>query len=329
MLEMTPVLTRAEMLQTVHAIAAIQSPEGAIAEFPGGVVNPWNHIEAAMALDVGGLHDAAERAYKWLASTQRVDGAWPSAYLGLEVVDRTLDANVSSYVAFGAWHHFAVTGDEGFLGRMWPTVDRAVEFAVGLQRPDGAIRWARDARWRAAKQALLTSCACVYMSLRSALRIGRVLGKQRPEWELAMERLGDAIRAGDHLFSAKERFSMDWYYPVLARVLEGEAATDRIRARWSDFVVEGLGARCVSDRPWVTSGESAELVLALHVAGMPLEAQRLFEWVRHLRADDGAYWIGATFPDGTVWPQQKPTWGSGSVVLAADVVAGGPSASCF
>ncbi len=329
MLEVTPVLTSIAIDGTMRAIADVQSAEGAIPEFPGGIVNPWNHIEAAMALDAGGLHDCGLRAYEWLASTQRADGAWPAAYLGLEVVDRTVDANFCSYVAFGAWHHFVCTGDRSFLERIWPVVDRAIAFTIDLQRSDGAVRWARDARGRAAKGALLTSCACIYMSLRSALRIAATLDEQRPEWELAVDRLGRVLRSGDHLFEPKDRFSMDWYYPVLARAVTDDAARDRLRSRWDDFVVEGLGVRCVSDKPWVTSGESAELVLALHVAGLPLEAQRLLEWVQHLRADDGAYWIGATFPEGTVWPRQKPTWGSGSVVLAADVLSGGASAECF
>lgn len=329
MLEIRPVLSKAAIEQTVRAIATVQSPEGAIAEFPGGVVSPWNHVEAAMALDVGGLHEAAAMAYSWLGSTQEPNGAWPSGYLGFEVVDPTRDANFCSYIAFGVWHHFVCTRDGLFLERMWPSVERAIGFTLDLQRPDGAIRWARDGRGRAARPALLTSCACIYMSLRSALEIAAVVGESKPDWELAKERVADVIRAGDHAFAPKQRFSMDWYYPVLARVLEGEAAEDRLRARWDDFVVEGVGARCVSDKPWVTSGETAELVLALHVAGMPVEAQRLLDWVQHLRTEDGAYWIGATFPDATVWPRHKPTWGSGSVVLAADALAGGPTALCF
>ena len=39
--------------------------------FPGGHCDPWNHVETAMALDVGGLHAAAERAYEWLVGIQR------------------------------------------------------------------------------------------------------------------------------------------------------------------------------------------------------------------------------------------------------------------
>ena len=44
--------------------------------FPDGHCDPWNHVETAMALDVAGLHAEAERAYEWLADTQRADGGW-------------------------------------------------------------------------------------------------------------------------------------------------------------------------------------------------------------------------------------------------------------
>ena len=328
MLEASLALGRDQIDETVAAIASVQVADGAIPEFPGGITNPWNHVEAAMALDVGGLHGSAERAYGWLRARQRPDGAWSAGYLEDEVVDHTLDANFSTYIAFGVWHHFLVAGDRRFLATMWPAVESAVGFALALQRNDGTIAWARDKKGRATNHALLTSCACIAISLRSALKIASELGEQRPGWETALRSLERALGAGDHLFQPKRRFSMDWYYPVIARAVPGEGPA-RLRSRWDDFVVSGLGARCVDDRPWITSGETAELAIALHVAGMEAEARLMLAWVQHLRADDGAYWIGATFPDGTVWPGQKPTWGSGSVVLAADVLDGGPTAECF
>jgi hypothetical protein len=329
MLEITPALSAGQLEETVAAIAAVQHLDGAIPEFPGGVTNPWNHIEAAMALDVAGRHDDAVRAYEWSRRTQRRDGAWSAGYLGSETVDHTLDANFCAYIAFGVWHHFLATRDRVFLAEMWPCVEGAIDFTLGLQRPDGAISWARDAEGRRWQGALLTSCSCILMSMRSATAIAAELGHERPAWDTATLSLLAAIRAGDQIFESKRRFSMDWYYPVLADALDGESARTRLLERWDEFVVSGLGARCVVDRPWITSGETAELVIALHVAGMETEAHLLLDWVQHLRAEDGAYWIGATFPDGTVWPQQKPTWGSGSVVLAADVMAGGITAACF
>jgi hypothetical protein len=329
MLELTPSLGFERLSETGAAIAAVQHPSGAIPECPEGLIDPWNHIEAAMSLDAVGLHAEAERAYGWSRATQRSDGAWAAGYIGSEIVDHTLDANFTAYIAFGVWHHYVFTGDRAFLAEMWPMVDKAIAFTLALQREDGAIGWARDHEGRPWTGALLTSCSCIAMSLRSAERIALEMGRERAAWSEARHRLVAAIRTGDQIFEAKTRFSMDWYYPVLARAVEGEDAERRLQERWDDFVVSGLGARCVSDRPWVTAGESAELALALWVAGMAAEANLLLEWAQHLRAEDGAYWIGATFPEGTVWPRQKPTWGSGSVILAADVLARGPSAACF
>ena len=60
---------------------------------------------------------------------------------------------------------------------------------------------------------------------------------------------------------------MEWYYPVLGGALRGAAARARIDERWDDFVVPGLGIRCVDDRPWVTGAETCELVLALDAIG--------------------------------------------------------------
>ena len=122
---------------------------------------------------------------------------------------------------------------------------------------------------------------------------------------------------------------MDWYYPVLAGVLTGERARERLSERWNDFVVEGRGIRCVADRPWVTTGETCELVLALIAIGDLDAAARLFEWVQHLRVDTGAYWTGATFPDGVPWPREQTSWSAAAVVLAADALRGGGASAVF
>ena len=49
--------------------------------FPGGHADPWNHVEAAMALDLGGRRAEADRAYEWLVDLQRADGSWHQYYI--------------------------------------------------------------------------------------------------------------------------------------------------------------------------------------------------------------------------------------------------------
>src|SRR5512144_1450973 len=103
--------------------------------FPGGHADPWNHVEAAMAMAVGGLRAEAERAYDWLAGMQRPDGSWHQYYLADRVEQDKLDANVIAYVAAGVWHHWLLFRARGFIEAMWTVVDKAVEFVLDLQTP--------------------------------------------------------------------------------------------------------------------------------------------------------------------------------------------------
>ncbi|MFN2390196.1 MAG: prenyltransferase [Actinomycetota bacterium] len=312
---------------TLATIERTQLADGCIPWFAGGHADPWNHIEAAMALSVGARYDSARRAFRWLAATQRRDGAWAASYRAGAPHDLTLDASFCAYVATGVWHHHLVTSSSSFLEEMWPVVTRAIDFALALQAPDGSIRWARDARYEPWPRALLTSSSSVLLSLSCALACARRLGVERPDWELSLFALAAAVGAGGEAFEPKERFAMDWYYPVLAGAVRGRAGIDRLRRRWDEFVEPGLGARCVSDRPWVTTGETCELVLALDAAGLAGHAEEMLGWVQHLRHDDGSYWTGATFPDGVRWPRERPTWGSAAAVLAWDAVTGATPAS--
>jgi hypothetical protein len=93
--EVLGVFDDAALLETVDAIASVQLPDGNIPWIPGGHTDPWNLVEAAMALDVGGRHDDAVRAYGWLRAMQNPDGSWHAYYVGNQVEDPTLDTNVA------------------------------------------------------------------------------------------------------------------------------------------------------------------------------------------------------------------------------------------
>ena len=53
--EVDGLLTRIQVAQTIDAIASVQLPDGNIPWTPGHHTDPWNLVEAAMALDVGDL----------------------------------------------------------------------------------------------------------------------------------------------------------------------------------------------------------------------------------------------------------------------------------
>ena len=310
---------------TVDFILATQESSGEIPWFGGGHSDPWDHVEAAMGLTIGGEFDAAVNAYRWLASTQLEDGSWWAGYRGHEVDNgERRETNFVAYFATGVWHHYLVTGDRAFLEAMWPTVEKAVGFVLILQTEHGDIHWAISADGSAREDALVTGCSSIYKSLECAHNIAVTLGEPRPEWLRARARLGEALRHKpdrfDRTWESKARYSMDWFYPVLTGVLEPRLAKERLAARWNEFVEPGLGCRCVSDEPWVTVAESCELVMALLAAGDHARAVEVYSWLHQWRLEDGAYWTGYQFALDLHWPDEKPTWTAGAIMLAADAL---------
>lgn len=304
-------------------IAGVQKENGEIPWSVGGKTDPWDHVESAMGLTVAGLYGEALRAYDWMAATQNLDGSWNSAWRDGRVEDGTKESNFAAYPAVGVFHYYLITRDDVFLRRMWPTVSAGIEFALSLQAQTGEIYWATNQAGVIDRMALLTGSCSIYMSLKCALALAAILGEKKPSWQAALDKLRHAIQHLPHHFNMiKSRFSMDWYYPILCGVVTAAEARNRIDRGWEKFAVAGWGIRCVSDQPWVTMAETAELVLSLAAIDAYDEAETVFNWLLDKRYDDGAYWMGVTFPDRVVWPDEKTSWTAAAVILAYDALNG-------
>ncbi|MFZ2178118.1 MAG: prenyltransferase [Rhodococcus sp. (in: high G+C Gram-positive bacteria)] len=315
------VLSENLIRQTARSIADAQESSGALPWFAGGHTDPWDHIESAMALAAAGLIEEAEGAYEWSRRTQRLDGSWPMEFRDGVVHNHDSDSNFCAYLAVGVWHHFLITGDRKFVDSMWTAVRAGLDFVVGMQTSTGEIFWARGQGGEDCPEALLTGNSSIHHSLHCGLLLARLVDDPQPEWEFAKYTLGHAIRQHPEAFTLKDEYSMDWYYPVLGGALRGETALERIDSRWDDFVVEGLGIRCVDHRPWVTGAETCELVLALDAMGEHARALEQFTAMQHLRHEDGSYWTGLVYSDGKRWPVEQTTWTGGAMILAADALS--------
>ncbi len=318
------ILTAGQVEQTAAVIAAMQEPDGAVPWTTGAHTDAWNHVESAMGLLVGGQVEAAERAYQWCLDTQRPDGSWAMKTVGGRVEDPSGETNMAAYLAVGVWHHWLVRADVRFVRRHWPAVRRALDWVVSLQLPWGGIAWSQEwADGQPAKvneEALLAGSSSIYQSLRAGVALAELLDKPQPAWELAGGRLGHALREHRDLFLDKSTFSMDWYYPVLGGAVRGDAGVRLLDERWDDFVVPGLGARCVDTNPWVTGAETCELVMALDAVGERDRARQLFADMQHLRAEGGGYWTGFVYEDQVIWPAEQTTYTGAAVILAADAL---------
>ncbi len=316
---------KAFLQPTVEFIRDCQLPCGSVPWFGGSYADPWDHVEAAMGLSIGGEYESAVSAYRWLKQIQLDDGSWWAAYKDGKIHNNERrESNFVAYIATGVWHHYLITEDRGFLQEMYPMVEQAMAFVLALQTEYGDIHWAVDANGDAKEDALITGCSSIYKSLECAYNISVTLKDTRCDWFQARELLGNALahhpERFDRTWESKARYSMDWFYPVLTGALDQATSKQRLVDRWNEFVVEGMGCRCVSDEPWVTIAESCELTMALLAAGEREKATELYSWLHQWRLQDGSYWTGYQFKEDLLWPDEKPTWTAGAILLAADAL---------
>ena len=323
------VLSADEVVQTAESIAALQLDTGMIPWFPGGHCDPWNHVETAMALDVAGLHGPAERAYEWLVDIQRPDGSWWNYYLpDGSVEEAKLDTNVCAYIATGVWHHWLCTWDRGFVDHLWPTVQKSLDWVLGMRKPNGTPLWACTADDRPWDYALLTGSSSIAHALQCGAHLAELINEPRPDWHTAGTLLAEVVATQPDAFEPKERWAMDWYSPVLAGCMSGEPAKARLADGWPTFAIEGKGIRCVSDEPWITASETAEASIAHAVIGDLSSATDLLAWTRPHRRDDGAYDTGIVYPSMVRFPPDETSAYTGAaVILAADAITGASAAS--
>jgi hypothetical protein len=322
------VLSRDEVAATAAHLASLQLASGAIPWYRGGHCDPWNHVEAAMALTITGYLDEARAAYAWLVANQLSNGAWFNYYRDGEVLDARLDTNVCAYLATGLYHYLLVTGDVDFAARAWASVRRAIDFVLTWQLPDGTIRWSLDGAGRAEHYALLTGSSSIYHSLRCGIALGERLGEDVEHWREPAGRLGHAVARHPGAFAPKNEFAMDWYYPVFCGAVRDASAEARLADGWERHVMEGYGVRCVSTSDWVTAAETAECVLALDAMGLTSRALDLFSLTRRHRREDGAYWTGIAYPQDVTFPDAQVTsYTSAAVLLAADALTSSSAAA--
>jgi len=302
-------------------IVNLQKRSGEIPWHIDGKTDPWDLVESIMGLNIGGHYPESRLAFHWLAENQNPDGSWFSSYVAGKPEDRTCESHMACYIAVGLFHSYLVTRDMSLLAQYWPTLEQGIGFALSLQTPTGEIFWAKSPEGKIDPMSLLSGSSSIFMSLKCALAIAAVLGREKKDWEQAFNLLENSIQENLHVYNiSKSRFSMYWFYPILSGALRGEKAQARIDKYWHKYMIEGQGTRCVSDQPWVTIAETAELVIALNAMGNTQKARLVFSWIQDRVFGDKTFWCGYTYPDMVVWPEEKISWTNAVVLMAADTL---------
>ena len=321
-LEAAPgLLSPVEVRASATVLVQIQRPSGQIPWFDGGHCDPWNHVEAAMALTATGHFAEARAAFAWLSATQRADGSWFNYYVGDDVSRRRIDTNVCGYFATGLWHYYLVTGEVGVLETFFPVVERALTFVLRWARPDGAIAWSLDERGYVQDDALVTGSSSLLHALGCGVAIAERLGRDGTAWRHAQQRLAHALVYHEASFAPKHEFAMDWYYPVLTGARRGVLGRQRLLDGWETYVLAERGVRCVSTNDWVTAAETAECVMALDAVGESDLANQLFATTARHRTANGGYLTGWVYPQESTFPTNEvASYSVAAVLLAADAL---------
>lgn len=307
---------------SVDYILEVQNQDGSIPWEKGKKLDPWDHIEAAMGLSIAGNKVEAEKAFIWLSDNQLDDGSWYSEYIESVPQTKRRETNFSAYLATGLLHYFLIFEDKKFLERLFPSLEKAMDFVISSQTSKGDIYWAKEEGIEILDDSLITGSSSIYKSLECAIAIYNILGKPIENLSESRLSLKNSINNNperyDRSWESKSRYSMDWYYPILCGVYDDKEGISIIDSKWSDFIVLGMGCKCVVEEPWVTVAESSELVIALVKLGLIEKAEYIFNSLHQWRDEDGLYWTGYVYTDEKFWPVEKPTWTAGAVLLAAD-----------
>ncbi|MDA9736775.1 prenyltransferase [Gammaproteobacteria bacterium] len=307
---------------SIDYILEVQNQDGSIPWEKGKKLDPWDHIEAAMGLSIAGNKVESEKAFIWLSDNQLDDGSWYSEYIESVPQTKRRETNFSAYLATGLFHYFLIFEDKKFLERLFPSLEKAMEFVISSQTSKGDIYWAKEEGIEILDDSLITGSSSIYKSLECAIAIYNILGKPIENLKESRLSLKNSINNNperyDRSWESKSRYSMDWYYPILCGVYDDKEGISIIDSKWSDFIVLGMGCKCVVEEPWVTVAESSELVIALVKLGLIEKAEYIFNSLHQWRDEDGLYWTGYVYTDEKFWPVEKPTWTAGAVLLAAD-----------
>jgi MMP endo-(1,4)-3-O-methyl-alpha-D-mannosidase len=314
-------------------IVSQQLPSGAIPWYRGGIIDPWDHVECAMALDVSGRSAAAKLAYEWMRDVQNHDGSWYFSYRNDKPENLTKDTNFSTYIATGMWFHCLTTRDLDFLRYMWPAVEKGIDFALSLQQPGGEIYWGLSEENEVWPGAILTASSSTWLSIKCGTRIAKKLGMDKPAWNKACQKLATAIKEHperfDRLGEDKSGHAMTWYYPILVGLLKGKQAEERISRGWQDFMIDGWGCKCFADGKSVCVAETFELILALAKMGARDRATMVLDRVLQFQDSGGVfyrevYWPHREIRKSEMEPQtdERNTWTSAAAILAMAALEG-------
>jgi hypothetical protein len=193
-----------------------------------------------------------------------------------------------------------IRDEESFPKKYSPQINNIFDQLENFKDDDGYYYWAKDKKGLS-DNSLITATMSILLSLTA--RHERSFSIDTSKWDQKFDRDG----------TDRSRFSMDFYYPYLARVKNNKQEFDK---HLEEFYVKGLGVKCVKEEPWVTVAESSECVLAALVNGNVISAENIFNDILQFQDSAGIFPTGYQYDLKIFWPEEKSTWTNAAVIIA-------------
>ena len=306
-------------------IKSTQLKSGAIPSDDNQNHDPWDHIESILGLNFSKELNSSKLAFKWLINNQNSDGSWFSKYDDETPIEKNKPTHFGPYIALAALHFYKIFDDKEYLRELWPSINSAVNFSINLQTANGTIPWSIDSDGLIEEDYLLTGSSSILKSIECAIAIAKILQDNRyiNKWTQSYRSLANAIKNPANKFDLlkdRKSFSMDWYYPIISGCLNESEKLAYIDKIFKDFYVKDLGVKCVVHEPWITVAETSEFIISLVIAGRKKDAQKLLLDVLNISDETGIPYMGWQYEENIFWPNEKPSWTSSALIIAADTV---------
>ena len=306
-------------------IKSTQLKSGAIPSDDNQNHDPWDHIESILGLNFSKELNSSKLAFTWLINNQNSDGSWFSKYDDETPIEKNKPTHFGPYIALAALHFYKIFDDKEYLRELWPAINSAVNFSINLQNANGTIPWSIDSDGLIEEDYLLTGSSSILKSIECAIAIAKILQDHRyiNKWTQSYRSLANAIKNPANKFDLlkdRKSFSMDWYYPIISGCLNESEKLAYIDKIFKDFYVKDLGVKCVVHEPWITVAETSEFIISLVIAGRKKDAQKLLLDVLNISDETGIPYMGWQYEENIFWPNEKPSWTSSALIIAADTI---------
>ncbi len=150
------------------------------------------------ALDEAGLYKDSERFFYWAVRTQAPEGFWHQRYHmdGSLAPSWGIQIDETGSILYGMLNHFYHVKDMGFLKRVWPSVEKAVNFLEKFIDEQTGLPLPSFDLWEERMGEHTYSTAAVIAGINAAVKMGEYLGisnEDTARWESVAKKMQDSM----------------------------------------------------------------------------------------------------------------------------------------